>query len=117
MVVVRGLGRQIFFFFNDTATTEIYTRKDTLSLHDALPIFGPPTSFYVRCSADGTPAGYFVHVVDDFVRNPLGGVVLTGSMTYAITTDTTLANPVGNDLDLGTFVIQDLDGSGVAQAF
>src|SRR6266446_10627472 len=27
-----------FFFFNDTATTEIYT----LSLHDALPIFGPP---------------------------------------------------------------------------
>src|SRR5258707_9582619 len=26
-----------FFFFNDTATTEIYT----LSLHDALPIFGP----------------------------------------------------------------------------
>ena len=25
----------MFFFFNDTATTEIYT----LSLHDALPIF------------------------------------------------------------------------------
>src|SRR3712207_7796518 len=29
-----------FFFFNDTATTEIYT----LSLHDALPIFSPPDS-------------------------------------------------------------------------
>src|SRR2546429_3844088 len=28
--------RSLFFFFNDTATTEIYT----LSLHDALPIFG-----------------------------------------------------------------------------
>src|SRR6266478_8016093 len=27
----------IFFFFNDTATTEIYT----LSLHDALPTYGP----------------------------------------------------------------------------
>src|SRR5256885_10004083 len=27
-----------FFFFNDTATTEIYT----LSLHDALPIFAGP---------------------------------------------------------------------------
>src|SRR5256885_8781665 len=27
-----------FFFFNDTATTEIYT----LSLHDALPISNPP---------------------------------------------------------------------------
>src|SRR5256885_8350125 len=29
----------IFFFFNDTATTEIYT----LSLHDALPICQPVT--------------------------------------------------------------------------
>src|SRR5215211_9526041 len=28
-----------FFFFNDTATTEIYT----LSLHDALPISSPPS--------------------------------------------------------------------------
>src|SRR3546814_1273466 len=28
----------IFFFFNDTATTEIYTYLHTLSLHDALPI-------------------------------------------------------------------------------
>src|SRR5207249_11844266 len=28
-------SRYLFFFFNDTATTEIYT----LSLHDALPIF------------------------------------------------------------------------------
>src|SRR5213082_4179589 len=27
-----------YFFFNDTATTEIYTVSDTLSLHDALPI-------------------------------------------------------------------------------
>src|SRR6056300_185180 len=29
----------IFFFFNDTATTEIYTNLNTLSLHDALPIY------------------------------------------------------------------------------
>src|SRR3712207_7212915 len=35
-----------FFFFNDTATTEIYT----LSLHDALPI-----SLTVVEAADGTP--------------------------------------------------------------
>src|SRR2546429_6633982 len=32
----------IFFFFNDTATTEIYT----LSLHDALPISGGRLGFY-----------------------------------------------------------------------
>src|SRR3546814_15913851 len=28
-----------FFFFNDTATTQIYTYGHTLALHDALPIF------------------------------------------------------------------------------
>src|SRR6266852_6822990 len=39
----------LFFFFNDTATTEIYT----LSLHDALPIlerFGKP-----KVAAEGGP--------------------------------------------------------------
>src|ERR1044071_10477668 len=30
----------LIFFFNDTATTELYT----LSLHDALPIWSTPTS-------------------------------------------------------------------------
>src|SRR3712207_7252093 len=38
----------VFFFFNDTATTEIYT----LSLHDALPIL-----FYARgCYTPPTPS-------------------------------------------------------------
>src|SRR2546430_11050880 len=32
--MIRVLTCSVFFFFNDTATTEIYT----LSLHDALPI-------------------------------------------------------------------------------
>src|SRR5258708_37665070 len=36
-----------FFFFNDTATTEIYT----LSLHDALPISNPLDSVLSRKSA------------------------------------------------------------------
>src|SRR3712207_182471 len=57
------------FFFNDTATTEIYT----LSLHDALPIFGDlnrkgilqnfkngslpdDTSAIIRINPDGSPA-------------------------------------------------------------
>src|SRR2546428_12994329 len=34
--MVRRVAISNFFFFNDTATTEIYT----LSLHDALPIYG-----------------------------------------------------------------------------
>src|SRR2546421_9713357 len=38
----------LFFFFNDTATTEIYT----LSLHDALPIsFSPATQLSVASAS------------------------------------------------------------------
>src|SRR2546430_17007493 len=37
MLVLRRPSVIILFFFNDTATTEIYT----LSLHDALPIYRP----------------------------------------------------------------------------
>src|SRR2546426_7625039 len=45
----------LFFFFNDTATTEIYT----LSLHDALPISQSdrrgedPVAHHPRCRAPG----------------------------------------------------------------
>ena len=49
------------FFFNDTATTEIYTTEDTLSLHDALPIFHSPT---LR-----------VYASDDVVGVEVGGAV------------------------------------------
>src|SRR2546426_1271558 len=44
-----------FFFFNDTATTEIYT----LSLHDALPISGAPLDvdelFVANCFVNEGP--------------------------------------------------------------
>src|SRR3712207_7385713 len=45
-------GYHVFFFFNDTATTEIYT----LSLHDALPIFFPRLKERVKQEA-GTLSG------------------------------------------------------------
>src|SRR3712207_6848655 len=40
----------VVFFFNDTATTEIYT----LSLHDALPISGPESGPVRRPTAGGS---------------------------------------------------------------
>src|SRR5258708_38162534 len=49
----------LFFFFNDTATTEIYT----LSLHDALPICDylaaafPELNAWERAGADASSAG------------------------------------------------------------
>src|SRR5256885_13285522 len=43
----------LFFFFNDTATTEIYT----LSLHDALPIFAATFAVVLLCSFFTNPIG------------------------------------------------------------
>src|SRR6266508_6577672 len=42
--VIKGLSCVFFFFFNDTATAEIYT----LSLHDALPISKRATPHTLR---------------------------------------------------------------------
>src|SRR5436309_4941843 len=49
------LCRLVFFFFNDTATTEIYT----LSLHDALPIYagGEMKHGPIALIADELPVG------------------------------------------------------------
>src|SRR2546422_6276815 len=49
-----------FFFFNDTATTEIYT----LSLHDALPIF--------RCARTSWSKG--IRMRRNFVLNGFGSI-------------------------------------------
>src|SRR5690349_22808938 len=50
------------FFFNDTATTEIYT----LSLHDALPIYSvlssPLCQIDLRTARTGGPADFLPHV-------------------------------------------------------
>src|SRR3712207_7458305 len=56
-----------FFFFNDTATTEIYT----LSLHDALPIYATaPRTRAARAAA--APAGIAVVVAQNPRSRPRG---------------------------------------------
>src|SRR5256885_6930710 len=58
LVQEKGRGIAImFFFFNDTATTEIYT----LSLHDALPISHPRASGF-RSLVHGLVCGLCVHI-------------------------------------------------------
>src|ERR1035441_11109916 len=62
-----------FFFFNDTATTEIYT----LSLHDTLPIYlhGP----FVVISASGMcEAGRILHHLRNNIEDPRNTVLITG---------------------------------------
>src|SRR6267154_6917332 len=51
LLTTRLVSFLLFFFFNDTATTEIYT----LSLHDALPISGSGAVLAV-------PSGYQAHI-------------------------------------------------------
>src|SRR2546421_11868253 len=56
---IQYMYHSLFFFFNDTATTEIYT----LSLHDALPIYMSSAvdgisrcEFYRKCFGFGADA-------------------------------------------------------------
>src|SRR3712207_9466055 len=59
----------MFFFFNDTATTEIYT----LSLHDALPICSH--SLAALLQADGYKVGLYTspHIIDFKERIRING--------------------------------------------
>src|SRR2546421_1713856 len=60
--MIRRHPLSYFFFFNDTATTEIYT----LSLHDALPIseYPVPHSPSGHIAARSAPAGKQTHSRD-----------------------------------------------------
>src|SRR5258708_37539788 len=63
----------VFFFFNDTATTEIYT----LSLHDALPIFSSSSrarssSSSVRGAATALPVQFEISAVRRLFASPRG---------------------------------------------
>src|SRR3712207_7448791 len=65
----------MFFFFNDTATTEIYT----LSLHDALPICGVyfldvrPSQQQAAATATPSPRDVFTLTGQEFDRLALTG--------------------------------------------
>src|SRR3712207_8125028 len=66
------------FFFNDTATTEIYT----LSLHDALPIFRPAAGRPRRAPGGRGQPG---RAVPEVPRRP--GAVRTGGRADAVGRD------------------------------
>src|SRR2546430_11901136 len=78
----------VFFFFNDTATTEIYT----LSLHDALPI----------CGEGNRP----VHELPDMWLHPL---LVLGEHRPLDARDQTLVGHVdARDLHPGRLVVQEV---------
>src|SRR2546426_9199460 len=60
-LVLNSRAACIFFFFNDTATTEIYT----LSLHDALPICRVLMSSSPGSSSSAPMPSAFIHSTSD----------------------------------------------------
>src|SRR5438309_9213586 len=66
-----------FFFFNDTATTEIYT----LSLHDALPIYKEVPGMSLRDS-DSCKALRFLYFAEDRKSTRLNSS--HSSISYAV---------------------------------
>src|SRR5438034_8663110 len=74
----------LFFFFTDTATTEIYT----LSLHDALPI-------YCKCRWLRTPAGICVTRASAL---PIDGLVFSARFSRLLVARRTAKNPATRGL-------------------
>lgn len=75
-----------------------------------------PVSFYARCLTDGGDI-YYITVVDAPQRDLMGGWVPPNPPIHAITSDTVLLHDPMLDYDLGSYLVQDTDGTGVAQAF
>src|SRR3546814_14620665 len=61
------------FFFQDTATTEIYTYCHTLSLHDALPILRPSSARGARATPALIAAGVMSPLTPEGAA-PISGV-------------------------------------------
>src|SRR3546814_17155302 len=101
----------LIFFFNDTATTEIYTYGHTLSLHDALPICCPwlrrsPDRTAGRCR-DGTRRG-------SALGGRLGISPVVIGFTIAVTGSSALDLRLGSTLRFR--VMASLPGGGFAGA-
>src|SRR5881397_4404030 len=73
----------MLFFFNDTATTEIYTAQYTLSLHDALPISCSPRAADVQFAIAVACAAVVVALAMRGVPRRVGAVrALGGVVTF-----------------------------------
>ena len=125
MSVSSGWGR--FTFFNDTATTEIYTGHDTLSLHDALPIWRPLAEVETKRVQEGQRGEsrncgqVLVHLLDAVLavgalgstreEEELNGVGLTGESNLLASEDGSVV-----DVDGGASRVDPEDRSGVLLA-
>src|SRR2546422_76003 len=87
----------MLFFFNDTATTEIYT----LSLHDALPIWmftwlknGGPTVTLVPCTSSDRIGNSVPHNTENAI--PTNSRLLNRKLASRLTIDSSRASAVSS---------------------
>ncbi|HEX7879020.1 MAG TPA: lamin tail domain-containing protein [Candidatus Eisenbacteria bacterium] len=78
-----------------------------------LPIV--PVNIVARVLTDGRTAGYEIRVVDELERG-LGEPAVVGNI-HAVLTDPVLNHNQSQPRAFGTYLLQDTDGTGVAQAF
>src|SRR3712207_8204652 len=89
----------MFFFFNDTATTEIYT----LSLHDALPISsGGPCA----CRPHPAPAARDVVVARGGARHPQHRGVLRAAVRRRLDRKSTRLNSSHANISYAVFCLK-----------
>src|SRR3546814_20716143 len=97
----------LFFFFNDTATTEIYTYGHTRSRHDALPISldGSETHSFTLSA----PAGFTIDGID------AGSLPLPAGVRYVLAGDkSSITFPMPTDSANGAELTVTLDVTNVS---
>src|SRR2546429_10001435 len=72
----------MFFFFNDTATTEIYT----LSLHDALPIYEESRCSWAEAGIVGGECDSHLSWRGSFGQSPVPPLTPDGSDCHVVAT-------------------------------
>ena len=79
----------MLFRSNDTATTEIYTTTDTLSLHDALPISAAAWGRVSSLRAAPTTGRRSLHQTNGYMttKHDLTGLGMTVKVTLLVTTE------------------------------
>src|SRR3712207_6397411 len=92
----RSLIEGHFFFFNDTATTEIYT----LSLHDALPIYDLFAALAIYCLSMGSVTSYARARAESLGMQPKVGIAEPATRLVSILVVTGLAD-LANILGVG----------------